>query len=48
MSRCKCDEVGDYAGCPRHGDNSDWLKEQYRQDALRADRKSKAGGDKAP
>ena len=24
MGDCRCDEIGDYASCPRHGDNTPW------------------------
>ena len=34
-SRCRCQsEIGDYSNCPRHGDNSEWAKEQERKDKL--------------
>ena len=34
---CRCEiEIGDYSLCPRHGDGSDWAKNQALQDALRA------------
>ncbi len=25
---CKCDEIGDYSDCPRHGNGTEWAKKQ--------------------